>query len=188
MPFKKGNKLYLKNGFKKGHKCFVPREFYERRSKELKGKLPKNFKLFLDKGHSKETAHKISISTIKRYKSQEERDKTGLSRIKSYNIRGRKSPLNKLIRGNIKFVEWRKGIFERDNYTCVRCGEKNGYGKTICLHPHHKKHLSLILEENNIKTLNQAINCNEVWDINNGETLCYNCHIKMHIHTKLTVK
>lgn len=33
-----------------------------------------------------------------------------------------------------------------------------------------------IQEENNIKTLEDAENCEELWNINNGRTLCRNCH------------
>ena len=34
------------------------------------------------------------------------------------------------------------------------------------------------MEENNIKTLEEAENCEELWNINNGRTLCYPCHYK----------
>jgi hypothetical protein len=35
---------------------------------------------------------------------------------------------------------------------------------------------SEILKEYNVKTLDDAHKCKELWDINNGRTLCINCH------------
>lgn len=32
------------------------------------------------------------------------------------------------------------------------------------------------MSENNITTVEEAINCDELWNINNGQTLCYSCH------------
>lgn len=33
-----------------------------------------------------------------------------------------------------------------------------------------------MLEENNIKTMEQALKCKELWDVNNGIVLCNKCH------------
>jgi len=63
-------------------------------------------------------------------------------------------------------------IFQRDNWICQKCRKRGG----ITLHPHHKKSLATILEENNIKTLEGALNCKELWDVNNGITICRKCH------------
>ena len=41
---------------------------------------------------------------------------------------------------------------------------------------HHIKEFSKIIEEYQIKTLEQALNCDEMWNINNGQTLCWECH------------
>lgn len=89
--------------------------------------------------------------------------------------KNRTTSINKLIRGNKKFTEWRIGIFERDNYTCVDCYIRGGD-----LHPHHIKELSEIIKTNNIKTVREAVDCLELWSINNGITLCINCHKKRH--------
>lgn len=37
-----------------------------------------------------------------------------------------------------------------------------------------------IIIDNEIQTLNNAKLCKELWDINNGITLCKLCHIKAH--------
>jgi len=87
----------------------------------------------------------------------------------------RLTPLNKQIRKSYKFKQWREAVFERDDYTCQECGKKG-----FKLHPHHIKLFSQILKDNYIKTFEQAMNCQELWDVSNGITLCYSCHRKKH--------
>ncbi len=75
------------------------------------------------------------------------------------------------IRHNKLSKEWRLGVFERDNYTCVRCNQKGGE-----LNAHHKMMFSEILQKYGIDNLDDAMNCEALWDISNGETLCVDCH------------
>jgi len=86
--------------------------------------------------------------------------------------KGGVSELSKRIKTSFKYKEWRETIFQRDNWTCRKCGKRGG----VIIHPHHKKSLTTILEENNIKTLEDVLECKELWDINNGITLCRKCH------------
>ena len=72
-----------------------------------------------------------------------------------------------------KYVEWRCSVFERDNYTCQDCGKNKCY-----IEAHHIIAFSRLLKENNIKTLEEAINCSQLWNIANGMTLCKECHKK----------
>ena len=37
-----------------------------------------------------------------------------------------------------------------------------------------------IVKENNIKTLEEALNCKELWNLDNGIVYCKNCHIKLN--------
>ncbi len=83
--------------------------------------------------------------------------------------------LHKLIRTCAYYSEWRLMVFGRDNFSCQDCGKRGTY-----LHAHHKKWFSLILEENKITSLEQAESCSELWNINNGITLCKKCHKKLH--------
>ncbi len=85
------------------------------------------------------------------------------------------TPIYKLVRKCSKYNEWRLMIFGRDNFTCQRC-----YKKGVYLHAHHKKLFSIILKENNIITIEQAENCKELWNINNGITYCKKCHEIIH--------
>lgn len=89
------------------------------------------------------------------------------------------TPLNHQIRTSKKYEKWRKQVFQRDEYTCQQCGDRCGLGRRIYLHAHHLKQFAEIMLENLIKTLTQAEACSELWRINNGTTLCKDCHYKI---------
>jgi hypothetical protein len=66
----------------------------------------------------------------------------------------------------LEYRLWRTSVFQRDNYTCVWCGVRNGNGKKIVLNADHIQSFS----EN--PELRLAID--------NGRTLCRECHYKRH--------
>ena len=78
-------------------------------------------------------------------------------------------------RNSKKLFVLRNNVYERDNFTCQECKKRGGY-----LNAHHIKQFSQILEDNNITTVEEAINCEELWNIDNGITLCKKCHKKKH--------
>lgn len=88
------------------------------------------------------------------------------------------TPVNKRIRESFKMRQWRSDIFARDDFTCQWCEQRGG-----SLHADHIKLFSLIMGENNIKTFEQALDCEELWNINNGRTLCKKCHNLRHKKT-----
>jgi len=59
----------------------------------------------------------------------------------------------------LEYIEWRKKIFERDDYTCRNCGERGGK-----INADHIKKWSLHPELR--------------LDLNNGQTLCKDCHLE----------
>lgn len=103
---------------------------------------------------------------------------------KNGNWRGGTTQLNKQIRRCDKNKEWIKDVFYRDQYTCQCCGDRNGYGHTVKLEAHHIKGFSKIIKEHNIKSVEEALMCKELWDINNGVTLCYKCHLNLRKKVK----
>ena len=92
---------------------------------------------------------------------------------KNPNWKGGITPLRNQIYKSIQYKQWRSNVFMRDDWTCQTCGTKSSGN----FQPHHTpKSFSEILEKNKIKTLKQALRCKELWDINNGITLCKDCH------------
>jgi len=67
---------------------------------------------------------------------------------------------------NADYIEWRKKVFERDNYSCLNCGARGRKNQQVVLHPHH------------IKSYTNFPNIR--YDVNNGVTLCVSCHHKVH--------
>ena len=87
---------------------------------------------------------------------------------------------SKRIRNSLQMKIWRKNIFERDKYICQSCGVKGTY-----LHADHILLFSKILDKlrNKVgldKLYKKAMNYEDLWDINNGRTLCKSCHYKRH--------
>jgi 5-methylcytosine-specific restriction endonuclease McrA len=71
------------------------------------------------------------------------------------------TPVNEKIRKSTQCKVWRKAVYERDNYTCVWCGQK-GTGRN--LNADHIKPFALFPELR--------------FEIDNGRTLCVDCHKK----------
>jgi len=75
----------------------------------------------------------------------------------------------------VSLSKWRSDVYHRDNFTCQRCGVRGGV-----LHAHHLKYFQIIINQYGIKTIEQARDCAELWNINNGQTLCKSCHMIIH--------
>lgn len=81
------------------------------------------------------------------------------------------------------YSEWRISVFKRDMWTCVKCGEKQK------IQAHHIKKFSTIIDDTIQKyplfrVSEIAPLINELWDVNNGVTLCVGCHKKEHARKK----
>ena len=84
-----------------------------------------------------------------------------------------------IVRSSYKYIQWRKAVLKRDNWICQECGKRGGD-----LEAHHKKPFVEIIRKHKIKTIEQAIICKELWDINNGHTVCIPCHKKVDAHRR----
>ena len=80
------------------------------------------------------------------------------------NWKGGISTENMLIRKRYEYINWRKSVFERDNYTCQKCGCRSGNGKRVNLEADHVLPFAYFPELR--------------FDISNGITLCKECHKK----------
>lgn len=132
-------------------------------------------KIWLGKKLSKETKRKISLKAmgnkralgIKR--SKETKEKIRLARLEkprpelvgknNPNWRGGTTSSALKIRHSLEYKIWRRAVFERDNYTCIWCGQRGG---KLCAD--HIKPFSLFPELR--------------FAIDNGRTLCWECHQK----------
>ena len=106
---------------------------------------------------------------------------------KSHWWRGGITPLGQIIKGIAESKQWREAIFKRDNYTCQDCDKRGGK-----LHSRHKKAFSKIFREF-LQEYNQfspiedkeillrlATKYEPFWEVNNGITLCVDCHREYH--------
>lgn len=90
-------------------------------------------------------------------------------------------PIHRSFRYTLEYRHWRNAVLERDNYTCQECGfESSKRKKKKLVHAHHIYFLYNILQDFNIKTIDQAKKNKMLNDIDNGKTLCVACHKKAH--------
>lgn len=120
--------------------------------------------------HTEETKRKMKDAWIKRRLigvSQETRKRLSVAKLGNKNSQGSKcsfwkggvSKSNDRIRHSAPYKLWRKSVFERDGFTCVWCGHNGGH-----LNADHIKPFAYFPELR--------------FDINNGRTLCFSCHMK----------
>jgi len=103
---------------------------------------------FYGKKHTKKAKEKMRLAKIGQTGEKSNNWKGGISR-------------DKHSLTNPAYKQWRSDVFERDNWTCQTCGirgnQTGGY-----LEPHHIKSWARFPELR--------------YDINNGVTLCRECH------------
>jgi hypothetical protein len=131
----------------------------------------------LGKKQSDETRRKRSISMRGKRMGQE-----------SNLWKGGINPLRIIIRDLSEAIEWRKNVFERDNFTCQTCGLRGVYVEAHHLKTfeqiyreflHAFKFLSPIHDKYRLVELSRGYL--EFWEVRNGQTLCSECHDKTKI-------
>jgi len=98
---------------------------------------------------------------IKKSEDSRKKNSEGHRGNKSYLWKGGITPINRSIRNGIEFRLWREAVFARDNWTCQKHNIKGGN-----LHPHHIQNFAQYPELR--------------FAIDNGITLCRDCHMKFH--------
>ena len=93
--------------------------------------------------------------------------------VNNWNWKGGVNTINRMIRGLSQYREWRLAVYYRDDWTCQMCRKRG-----IKLEPHHIYSLAEIIKDYNITTTQEAVCCPAIWDINNGMSLCLDCHTK----------
>ena len=155
------------------------------KNKFKKGYTPwnKGKKISFSQAHC-DALSKAKEGCKRRPMTEDERKRHGLAMVGRYKgadhhfWKGGISDLRDLIRHSFKYRQWRSDCFTRDDFTCQECHARSGNGKRVDLNVDHIKLFALILKENNIKSAEDANSCEELWNINNGRTLCVDCHRK----------
>lgn len=115
---------------------------------------------FHGRTHSTETREAISRANRGRFQGE-----------KGSNWKGGRTKLVQLVRNSEPAIRWRQAVYERDAFTCRFCGRVGG-----ALHADHIEPLALLMKKHRIQTLDEALACEALWDLNNGRTLCVPCH------------
>lgn len=89
-----------------------------------------------------------------------------------YNWKGGQTSLNQAIRSLHETRKWQQAIKKRDK-KCMKCDSKKE------LEAHHIISVSQMIDIYNIKTRDEAIQCQELWNLNNGITYCKKCHYEI---------
>lgn len=168
--FKKGQNLGNTNGFKKGHKMRVgvpspwarnnPQTFRKGRQNPNKGissiksRPCKNCGNYFTPNNFKDSQKFCSKTCYQTFNRGQNNSMW----------KGGITPINKIIRTSKEYKLWRKSVFERDNYTCVWCGARSQKENPVVLHADHIKPFAYYPELR--------------FAIDNGRTLCKECHMK----------
>ena len=102
--------------------------------------------------------------------------KPNLKGDKNPNWKGGSTALIHAIKNLPEYSFWRMEVFKRDNWTCQKCGAKNRKGERHVFDAHHLIPISKIVTDFGIKTIEDAISCKELWNVENGQCLCRDCH------------
>jgi hypothetical protein len=156
-PWHKGTKGLITNGKKGTHQS---KEHIEKLRLKRIGRKPWNKGLKCPGKHSSTSFKKGLVPWNK-----------GLCGEKSHSFKTGTSRIGEIIKGMPEYEQWRSNVFSRDEWTCQTCRAKGVY-----LNAHHIKSKATIIIENKIKNRDQARNCSQLWDVNNGVTLCEPCH------------
>ena len=123
---------------------------------------------------SEETKLKIALTSRGRWLGRHHKEESKLKcqashkRLVKLGIhpswRGGKTSKLMVIRTSKEYRDWRKAVFERDNYTCQDCGIRSGKGQKAVLNADHIKSFAIYPEFR--------------FEISNGRTLCLDCHKK----------
>ena len=104
------------------------------------------------------TTHTTISSILYKHNINLRTQKEEIGGSKHSNWKGGISPERNIIMQTNEYKEWRNNVYQKDNYTCQCCGDNKGGN----LNAHHIKNFSDYVDLR--------------FDVENGVTLCENCH------------
>ena len=141
-----------------------------KRSKQI---ISEETKLKMSKTHKKIGAPWM-LGMTQSYEIRKKRSESLPKGERHHNWNGGSTPINQQIRVSFEYKNWRREVFERDNYLCRECGLKSGQGKAVVLHADHVKPFAYYPELR--------------FEVNNGRTLCIDCHKKTDTYAGKAIK
>lgn len=79
------------------------------------------------------------------------------------------------VRASEKMKAWTLDVLKRDGFTCRFTGQRGG-----SLNVHHIVQLKTLFKIYNVKSFEDAMNCEALWDVDNGVTMAESFHIEFH--------
>lgn len=135
----------------------------------------------IGKHHSGGNKIREALQGVPKSKAHIEKVRMALTGRIRLNMRGEKNHnwtgggiLTEQIRKCTRNKEWKVKCLIRDGRQCVKCFEN----KQSELEIDHIIPFSFLLKEYNVTSFVMAEQCDMLWDINNGQTLCRRCHKK----------
>lgn len=186
IPLSDEHKKHLSESHKGQKPHVTPESIEKNRAAHLGKKLSEETKIKMSKSRkgrsawnkgvpsSEETKKKQSGSLKGKPKSMEHRK--NMSGERNHKWKGGVSELDKAIRELPEMYIWKYNVMKRDDFRDCFTGIRGNHNLEV----HHIKPLSIIIQEYNIKTIEDALNCKELWDIDNGVTMFKESHIEHH--------
>lgn len=75
-----------------------------------------------------------------------------------------------------KYAKWKQAVFQKFGTICEVCGSVSS------LEIHHKKSFHSIIRKYNVVDTITALECDAVWNVDNGSVMCRECHKKTDSH------
>lgn len=82
------------------------------------------------------------------------------------------------LRTTSSYLKWKNAVLDKDNHKCIECGSEDD------LQAHHVYSLYDICKENNFN-IEKILNSEIFNDVNNGKTVCVQCHHDYHPWTTI---
>jgi len=153
LGFKHSEETKRKIGSKHKGKI-ISEEQREKISNAMKGKMIGRKNPMFGKNHTEEIRNKITGKLKEWHKKNPDIQKGE----NNHQWKGGTSTFRMMIRRSKEYKNWRKSVFKRDHYACVKCEIKSKGN----LEAHH--------------ILPWSLYPNERFNIDNGMTLCIDCH------------